>query len=59
MLATLKVKVRERQVHYIDQIIVRSVISVNRMMLKRVKLNVDILGKYGKWKGDAWTEFEC
>ena len=53
MLATLKVKVRERQVHYIDQIIVRFLISVNRMMLKRVKLNVDILRKYGKWKSDA------
>lgn len=53
MLATLKVKVRERQVHYIDQIIVRSLISVNRMMLKRVKLNVDILRKYEKCKGDA------
>ncbi|MDF2728061.1 MAG: hypothetical protein K0S84_1604 [Nitrososphaera sp.] len=53
MLTTLKVKVRERQVHYIDQIIVRSLNSVNRMMLKRVKLNVDILRKYGKWKSDA------
>jgi hypothetical protein len=53
MLTTLKVKVRERQVHYIDQIIVKSLNSVNRMMLKRVKLNVDILRKYGKWKSDA------
>jgi hypothetical protein len=53
MLTTLKVKVRERQVHYIDQIIVRSLNSVNRMMLKRVKLNVYILRKYGKWKSDA------
>ena len=53
MLTTLKVKVRERQLHYIDQIIVRSLISVNRMMLKDVKLSVDILRKHGKWKSDA------
>ena len=53
MLSTLKVKVRERQLHYIDQIIVRSLISVNRMMLKDVKLSVDILRKHGKCKSDA------
>jgi hypothetical protein len=54
MLTTLKVKVRERQLHYIDQIIVRkSLISVNEMVLKKEKLNVDIPRKHVKCKGDA------
>jgi hypothetical protein len=59
MLTTLKVKEWERQLHYIDQIIGKSLISVNRMMLKKVKLSVDILRKHGKWKSDAMGEFEC
>ncbi len=53
MLTTLKVKEWERQLNYIDQIIGRSLISVNRMMLKKVKLSVDTLRKHGKWKSDA------
>jgi hypothetical protein len=59
MLTTLKVKEWERQLQYIDQIIGRSLISVNRMMLRKVKLSVDILRKHGKWKSDAMGESEC
>jgi hypothetical protein len=59
MLTTLKVKEWERQLHYIDQIRGKSLISVNRMMLKKVKLSVDILRKHRKWRSDAMGEFEC
>ncbi len=56
MLTALKVKVRERQLHYIDMTIGRPLISIDRMTLKKEKLNKDTLSKHGKWKSDAMEE---
>jgi hypothetical protein len=53
MLAISSVKVRERQFHYIDQVIGTHLISVDGTMLKTEKLCIDLLRKHGKSKTDV------